>query len=239
MRAGPGGSGTSDGGGRPAAGAPGPRTQAGCPVQEDRRPLPRDCEYAHRPPRAGRDRAWAPRGSAGAPTVLGQRPGGGPLEPPPGLWAASWDCFLPLLLRAWTSWRGRWPRHFPQRPGRAVAAAEGKFTGVPGGETRLMPCLGEDGQSPSVHPGRGSLSGAPRPPQERETLGRAHFTAESTEGPEAPCVVCGAPIPRGTHARGTRRLRQAGRGHPQAPGPGLPVCPPVHCGPLSPKWALP
>lgn len=260
MRAGPGGSGTSDGGGRPAAGAPGPRTQAGCRAQEDRRPLPRDCEYAHRPPRAGRDRAWAPRGPAGAPTILGQRPGGGPLVPHPG---------DPRSGRA--EGLSSRPQGFGPLPGTAFcpcfsAPGQAGVVGGPGvshsgpegrsqlqkGSSLASPAVriascpvggrmarAPDGQSPSVHPGRGSLSRAPRPPQERETLGHAHFTAESTEGPEAPCVVCGAPIPRGTHARGTRRLRQAGRGRPQAPGPGLPVCPPVHCGPLCPKWALP
>lgn len=148
MRAEPGGSGTSDGGRRPAAGAPGPRTQAG-----RRKTAALSPGTVSTPPPApgGRDRGSGTQGTragTGRPGAAAGRRAS--RAPPPGLWAASWDCFLPPLLRTWTRWHGRWPWCFPQRPGRAVTAAGGKFAGFPGGETRPMAWRGAMARAPQL-----------------------------------------------------------------------------------------
>lgn len=223
MRAEPGGSGTSDGGRRPAAGAPGPRTQAG----HRKTPALSPGTVSTPPPApGGRDRrsgAQGTHGGAGRPgAAAGRRASRAPHQ---GFGLLPGTVFCPRFP---TPGQGG----MVGGPGASHSGPEGRSQ-LQEGSSLASPALRPphglergDGQSPSAHPGQGSLPGAPRPPlRERETLGRAHFTAQSTETPEAPCVVGGAPIPWGTHARGTRRLRQGGRGRPQAPGPGFPVHP--------------
>ena len=157
---------------------------------------------------------------------------------PPGFGPLSWDCFLLLRLSAWARWHGQWPECSPQRPGRTVAAAGGSSLASLG--VRPAPCAGGGGWPEPLSSSRPRFSAwGPTTPRERETLAHAHFTAESTEAPEAPCVGGGTPIPQGAHALGPRGLRQGRRGCPQALGPGLPVRPSVHGGPLHPERALP
>ena len=153
------------------------------------------------------------------------RSGGGSLAPPrpsPGLWAASWDCFLLLHLSAWARWHGGWSGCSPQRPEGRSQLREGSSLASLG--VRPTPCAGGGGWPEPLSSRRPRFSAwGPTTPRERETLAYAHFTAESTEAPEALCVGGGTPIPLGAHALGPRGLQQGRRGRPQALGPGLPV----------------
>ena len=114
-------------------------------------------------------------------------------------------------------------RVFPTAARRAVAAAGGKFLGFPGGETHPMRWRRGMARAPQLTQAAVLCLGPHDTPRERETLAYAHFTAESTEAPEALCVGGGTPIPLGAHALGPRGLQQGRRGRPQALGPGLPV----------------